>query len=229
MESEVTILGLWRCDPYLEGMDTLDKFRGNVWTILDWYRSYPFILNPHRVYELHGRNYVRYCMANGMVNGYYPGEWKEKYRSVQELHVWDEKWREELGSDNIRIVDFEKLKAKYGEKTLSSTGSTMVCEAVEAGYKKIHITGFSMKTAYLIEATGMLKAIACAEREGVEIVTPYRDRWERDASGFTIGRRVPDSYIGDNMILEEMVNNGALKSEIIAFTQHILEIPYKDG
>ena len=214
MDSEVTILGLWYCDPSLEGMDTREKFRGDVWSISDWYRCYPQLPTIQRLYELHGAGFSEEAIAKNLDHGYFPGDWKKEMLNSESLHVWDDNgWQRVLGHPQTVKIDFDSLLGKYGEKVLSSTGSTMVCEAIDCGYECINIHGFSLcDDIYGVEAWGMLNAIEIAESKGVTVNAYHRDKWINQTNRPDCVK--PDSYIRRTMKIQEEYDSGKPIEEI---------------
>ena len=209
---EVTILGMWGLDPKLKGKDKREDFNGDLWVILDWQRRYPFLDKVEKCFELHGYAY-HYAMQDDNPQGYFSGNWEEEYRNdCKELIVWDREWSK-IRKD-LTLIDYEHLRKEYGEKTLSSTGSTMLCQAIEDGYESIELYGFSYNLPYHAEAYGMMQAINIAEKRGIKVYDSSRERWERITSKPHV--RKPDSYIAINIELNSLVKAGASKEAILA-------------
>jgi hypothetical protein len=75
MERVVQIIGLYRQD--LKGFDEGSlKSHGEIWAINDWYRPYPWLKNPDRIYNIHQQESMAGVPSYRFVN------WEQEYRDA---------------------------------------------------------------------------------------------------------------------------------------------------
>jgi len=165
---EVTILGLF--SPDVE----ISEFKGEIWTLTDWYRPYPWLSKIDRLFEVHTLKEV-HDLAK--VGDRYPGDFKEHYNSCGgTIVVDDEAWVDFLDV-NVELLNYDSLKKRHQIDCKSSI-DVMLIDALEHGADKIHIEGVLMiGDSHEKYIQSMLKTINYIRGEGIDVITKHEDLW----------------------------------------------------
>ena len=184
----VHILGLYRANVQTDNIDSREQLQGDVWSLTDWYRSYPWLTQLDRHYELHGAVATEKSVGKpGRDQDRFPGDWKQKYRDHGgKIVVWDMEWLDVLGlpKERFETIDAGYLTKKYGREAMSSTVSIMILDAIEHKYERIWLHGLCMigsRHEYFIP--GVLEAMDAARREGIKITANFEHEWRAKCTG----------------------------------------------
>jgi hypothetical protein len=165
----VVICGLYRQD--LQGFDDCSLKRlGEVWTLNDWYRPYPW-MRPDRLFNLHLDSHV--CAEDHR----FPGDWQAEYnrainhgtRVVVNKTI---KGVNPAGQEKIDPLVWRRVPAHWRQIAV------MTYLAALEGFDRITHKGVRLRdTEYLPHIVGLLEAMEIARNRGVEIVSPHEARW----------------------------------------------------
>ena len=140
-----------------------------VWTMNDWYRVYPWLKHPQRVYQIHG------LMDNVFLPGRYEN-WRERYNDsgAKIITVTDQKVKNQKRWDRYR-----RIEKKYGRNTFTSTMCYMMADAITERVDEIHIFGVKLISyEFVKQVPELLLWIERAEVEGIKVVCNMRETWE---------------------------------------------------
>ena len=181
----VHILGLYSADLQTDNVFSRNQLYGEVWSMTDWYRSYPWLPTLDRHYDVHGAVEAmdrRFWKVKDKHR--FPDDWVKKYRECNaKMVVWDMMWQEKLGlpEDRFLWLDYEMLEAKYGIEPMSSSISIMILDAVEADFERIWLHGLHMiGTDHEAYVPGVVKAMEIARESGIKITANYEHEWTKD-------------------------------------------------
>lgn len=108
-----------------------------VWTLNDFWRFYPMLTKPDRVYQVHDNWTIdggtRPCSG-----------WIDKYNKCGAEIVTTIKY----DGLNSRIYNYDKMNFLFGEKFHVATISYMFAEALYEGYKHIVVRGVTIRSDY---------------------------------------------------------------------------------
>ena len=192
----VHILGLYAADLHLDNIWTREQLDGEVWSMTDWYRSYPWLPKLDRHYEVHGAvESMDRRFWGEKDKDRFPGDWIQKYRDCgAKMVIWDMAWMEKLDLplERFLALDYKGLEEKYSGEAMSSTVSIMILEAIDAGFERIWLHGLSMvNTEHEYYVPGVIEAIDYARTAGIKISANYEHLWrERFTGKFSKGSYV---------------------------------------
>ena len=168
--TEVNILGL--CSPQVVAK-TAEDFKGEIWSLNDWYRPYPWLPKIDRLYEVHKLDKVLEQQSRG---GRYKGFKKPFENMGGKIIVDDVRFIEYLDAD-VELLRYDFLKNTY-PLDFSCTIEIMIIEAIDKGFEKINLCGiFLLGGNHGQYIKGILKAIDYARGLGIEINTQHEDEW----------------------------------------------------
>jgi hypothetical protein len=145
----------------------------SVWTLNDWYRVYPQVNNPGRVYQIHGN-------FNGAptLEGRYEN-WREEY----ENSAADIVSMCSLGFDKERIFQTERGLRDFGLNFFVSSLSYMFADAIWEGVSGIYIEGVHLIAGeFLSQVPGTLRNIETAREHGIEVHCNLEEEWKKKLS-----------------------------------------------
>jgi len=165
---KVAIVGLHPNSVVPEGVD--------VWTINDYYLHIQTRhLKPARVFNLHEEATLNAAMQKLNTEGRWLGDWKQEYRdSGAEIVTLGP-----VEGLETTILDKQRLIDEFGETHLSCSIAIMICEAVLAGAKELHICGVELAVPgeYLYQSRGIIDAIDAARQRGVTVHAANEQPW----------------------------------------------------
>jgi hypothetical protein len=169
---EVTILGLFSPDVAIN-----TEFKGQVWSLTDWYRPYPWLPKLDRLYEVHGLKHVQKLVEEFDKHNRYPGNFKEHFENCGgTIVVDDEAWVEYLDAD-VELLDYDKLKSQYPLGFTSSI-DVMMIDAIDMGFDTIHLEGVMlMDDIHNMFIKSILNTIDHAREQGIEITAIHEQEW----------------------------------------------------
>jgi len=189
----VHILGLYKADLQTDNIDSVEHFHGDeVWSMTDWYRSYPWLTKLDRHFDVHGAvESMDRRFWKEKDKDRFPGDWKQRYRDCgAKMVAWDRNWPNVLGLPEERFIwlDYDELENKYGEEPMSSSASIMVLEAIEADFERIWLHGLHMVgTAHEPYVPGLMRAMEIARSKGIKVTANYEYAWGSETKNADIG------------------------------------------
>jgi hypothetical protein len=158
----VVLLGLGREESCIPTAD-------EIWTMNDWYVSWPRLPKVDRIYNIHAEPGKHADNPRR-----FPGDWRQRYAdSGAELVLF-----RSVGLPRERLFDLPRGEVDFGRTFLNSTWCYMLAEAVWEGVSRVYIHGCRMQAdEYRWQAPGLLKAIATTRARGVEVVAPLEAEW----------------------------------------------------
>ena len=171
---EVTILGLF--SPEVSATKAED-FKGEIWSLTDWYRVYPWLPKIDRLYQLHTVQCVADMAKDFEKHNRYPGDWESKYEDSEALIIVDDpRWCISLDAE-VEIIRYDYLKKKYPLGFVCSI-DIMLIEAIESQFTKINIEGVYMfDSGHEIYIKSIIKTIDFARDLGIEVNAKHEDEW----------------------------------------------------
>lgn len=171
MDDVVQIVGLYRQD--LSGFDEESlKAHGEIWTINDWYRPYPWLKNPDRVYNIHPQESMNDVPQYRFVN------WKQEYKEAISRGVkiiTPSKYDDNL---NTELMPLEKLEETFPIYMLQCSISIMMGIAILEMRNKIILRGVHLREdEYRYQVDGILRMAEYARERGIEIEMEHEEAW----------------------------------------------------
>jgi len=173
----VSIVGLYRQDLAGESYDSLRE-KGDIWTMGDWYRPYPWLYSPDVVFNLHDP-----AILDDLEHRF-PGDWKSFYQNCGAKIVVPGEHLAPWQQIIEHSVSYERLIACLNDYPggFACSISCAITLAVEMGYKKVIIRGCRLRDdEFKYQVAGILRAIKIANKHGVEVECEYLDEWDSRA------------------------------------------------
>lgn len=165
----VVICGLFRQD--LKDFDDCSLKRlGEVWTLNDWYRCYPWMM-PDRLFNLHLDSHVHESVHR------FPGDWKAMYNQAirRGARVVVAKWIDGVDAGGQEIIDQDIWKSvPIHWRQIAVMTYLAACEGFE---RIVHQGVYLRDTEYLPHIVGLLEAMEIARNRGVDVYSPHEKRW----------------------------------------------------
>jgi len=176
MDRVVQIIGLYRQD--LQGLDE-ESLRscGEVWTINDWYRPYPWLKHPDRVYNLHPQESMTDVPPYRFVN------WKQEYKEAISRGVKIiTPFRYDAGL-NTNLLPIYQLEETFSVTQLQCSIAILMGVAILKGVDKIILKGVYLREEeYKYQVEGILQMAEYARCRGIEVEMPYEKKWQEKRS-----------------------------------------------
>jgi hypothetical protein len=140
-----------------------------IWTMNDWYVSWPRVPKVARIYNIHATPGTHADNPRR-----FPGDWRQRYAdSGAELVLF-----RSVGLPRERLFDMAAGEVEFGRTFFNSTWCYMLADAIWEGVARVYIHGCRMQAdEYRWQAPGLLTAIATARSRGVEVVAPLEKDW----------------------------------------------------
>lgn len=177
---KIIILGLNSTCPEIDREELINS---EVWTLNDWYRPYPFLKHPSRVYQIHTdidnivKERQKEC-PDRWIN------WDVEYVKSNAEIVTLEK---DLRFLNQRVLNPQLLMKKYGAAFFSQSFSYMAAGAINEKIQSVKMVGFSLmeRPEYfdcfpqcIFVADAMINA-------GIEVESKILDEWRKKQAELT--------------------------------------------
>ena len=149
-----------------------DGLYENLWTVNDWWRFYPDLRRPDRVYQIH-RDYngnhatdPSRCYA----------DWKDKYNQSGALIVTR---RRVKGLVNQQRFDLKRGVSEFGKAFLGSSIGYMVADAIWAGADEIVMLGIRLADTdeYENQVDSIKLNIETARKRGIAVTNEFERNW----------------------------------------------------
>jgi hypothetical protein len=170
---KVTFLGLYNF--YGLSRLTQSDFCGSeIWTLNDWYQFYPCVKKPDRVFNIHKKFKGHITDASR-----FSGNWIDEYNnSGAWIYILDEKLFPLF--KKARLFPEKEAVEVFGKGFFSSTINCMFAIAIMENFKEIELAGFNLlNTAeHDNQLPGIMYAIQEAEKQGIKVIAPMREKWD---------------------------------------------------
>ncbi len=171
MDKVVQIVGLYRQDLRDFDEESL-KSNGEIWTINDWYRSYPWLKNPDRVYNIHPQESMDDVPQYRFVN------WKKEYKEAISRGVKIITPFQYDNSLNTELMPIEKLEETFPAYMLQCSISIMMGIAILEMCDKIILRGVHLREEeYKYQVDGILRMAEYARERGIEVEMEHEEDW----------------------------------------------------
>lgn len=174
MDRVVQIIGLYRQD--LHGLDE-ESLRscGEIWTINDWYRPYPWLKYPDRVYNLHPQESMTDVPPYRFVN------WKQEYKEAISRNVEIiTPFQYDTGL-NTKLLPIRQLEETFPVTQLQCSIAILMGVAILEGVDKIVLKGVYLRDEeYKYQVEGILQMAEYARCRGIEVEMPYEKKWQKN-------------------------------------------------
>jgi len=131
---KVIFLGLNANDIVIDKAEILSS---EVWTMNDWFRPYPWLNSPAKVFQVHTN--IDECIKNApdwrWVN--WVNEYKKSNSEIVTLK-FDKRW------DIQRVLNPTDLATRYGREFFSQSLAYMASLAIDQGVSEVKMVGFGM-------------------------------------------------------------------------------------
>lgn len=180
MNKRVGILGLFTPDGVRYRQERYDE----IWTLNDWYRTYPELVSPTRIFNPHWD--LEGLAERIRHENRYPGDWKQRYLDaaeggsrivlVEKLDFLPDDGQELLRDDLPDEVDLNDVVCSI---------TLMIYTALLEGFTEIDLPGvcFGMPDERTHQRRKCLTAIDYAADRGVEVTGTYIDEWRKEFEG----------------------------------------------
>lgn len=174
MERVVQIIGLYRQD--LKDLDEESlKSYGEIWTINDWYRPYPWLKNPDRVYNIHQQESMAGVPNYRFVN------WEQEYKEAIARGVEIITPFQYSDGLNTKLLPIKELEDTFPVHQLQCSISIMMGVAILERVDKIIFRGIYLREEeYKYQIDGILLMAEYARCRGIEVEMPYEDKWIKE-------------------------------------------------
>lgn len=160
---EVAFLGLSK-----QHSTNVLKSVDEIWTLNDWYRVYPDIKNPAKIYQIHG-NFDLTSLPGRYI------DWERHYRESEAEIVTIN----ESDFENGRVFDKQRALDEFGIRFFTSTMSYMFADVIMGGkVKKVFMEGIHLIAGEFVnQVPGVLHAIDLCREMGIEVYSRFEDEW----------------------------------------------------
>jgi len=150
-----------------------------LWTLNDWWRFFPHLRRPHRLYQIH----ENWDGENSSMPWRNAPDWKARY----EKSGADCVLANSEGLTRERIFDVDRADREFGRGFLGSTLSYMIVDAIWEGVAKVDLVGVKMlgDQEHIKQVPNLLWNVEVARARGIKVFNPYENVWKRmfDALG----------------------------------------------
>jgi hypothetical protein len=167
----VLILGLFRADLQDYNDETvLKKEFGDIWTLNDWYRCYPWLVHPDLIINLHRTPFPK------TLDHRYPGDPVVKYAESGACIVHHPDYP--INMNHAFPLPLDELKERFPVHRMNCAISTLIYLAILANYENIALRGVLLReTEYQYQVRSVLDAINVARAVGIKVDNPREREW----------------------------------------------------